>query len=64
MWDVKQDYAAHLKCIEGKFYMNYVGCKDQILYTIVNNRYEFYMNYVGCKVRLIVSDFGYKAGFI
>ena len=49
MWDVK-DWEMNGLYLGYRFYLNYVGCKDNFFYLALIRRFRFYLNYVGCKV--------------
>ena len=49
MWDVKGGLGVNT-IREPAFYLNYVGCKEELLRKQSLYSHLFYLNYVGCKV--------------
>ncbi len=49
MWDVKPYTTISFCFLHSWFYLNYVGCKVQILNPVLEVLPKFYLNYVGCK---------------
>ena len=55
MWDVKSGLVVEA-LFQKMFYLNYVGCKDYIYYTLYNSRYSFTLTMWDVKNVIYVVD--------